>query len=342
MAQDIEDRTTGGTDDRRDGISSAMQPPGDDLRARGMHDLGPAEMRRFRDVERRFLDTVIAAGYAEIRTPTIEPLHLFTASGSLSPQLLDRAYSFLDWDGWSGERVVLRPDGTVPAARWYRQAWTGSEPARLCYVQAIYRFEPGDGQRQQWQCGVELFGLPAVDADSEVVLLGVNVLAALGLTGIEAEVAHAGLVRSLLESAGVGASEQPGAVETLAAGDPPPGAGEALRLLAQVEAGGATAEAYLANLRAALPSGVIEAARALDELSATAAALTAAGVALRFRPATSANFEYYTGTTFRLTAGGEALVAGGRYDGLVAAIGGAYVPGCGFGADLMKLAERLP
>jgi histidyl-tRNA synthetase len=124
-------------------------------------------MRRFRHVERRFLDVTEAAGYAEIRTPTIEPLHLFTATGSLSPQLLDRVYSFLDWDGWSGERVVLRPDGTVPAARWYEQRWQTSEAARLCYVQPIYRFVPGDGEREVWQLGVELFGLAAPEADAE-------------------------------------------------------------------------------------------------------------------------------------------------------------------------------
>ena len=103
--------------------------------------------RRFRAVERAFLDTTAEHGYQEIRTPTIEPLHLFTATGALSPQLLDRVYSFLDWDGWSGERVVLRPDTTVPAARWYAERWqTPSEPARLCYVQPVYRFvPPADG-----------------------------------------------------------------------------------------------------------------------------------------------------------------------------------------------------
>src|SRR5687768_7554646 len=115
----------------------------DGLRSRGMRDLGPEAMRKFRAVERAFLDTTAARGYQEIRTPAIEPLHLFTATGALSPQLLDRVYSFLDWDGWSGERVVLRPDGTVPAARWYEQRWQDpSEPARLCYVQPVYRFVP--------------------------------------------------------------------------------------------------------------------------------------------------------------------------------------------------------
>ncbi|MBM4416361.1 MAG: hypothetical protein FJ035_09040, partial [Chloroflexi bacterium] len=140
----------------------------DGWRSRGMSDLGPAEMRAFRRVERCFLEALEARGYAEIRTPTVEPLHLYTATGALSPQLLDRVYSFLDWDGWSGERVVLRPDATVPAARWYEQRWQSTEPARLCYVQPVFRFV-AEGAREQWQCGAELFGLAAPEGDGELL-----------------------------------------------------------------------------------------------------------------------------------------------------------------------------
>ena len=52
------------------------------LRSNGMRDLGPADMARFRQIERTFLEATAAAGYREIRTPTIEPLHLFTAAGT--------------------------------------------------------------------------------------------------------------------------------------------------------------------------------------------------------------------------------------------------------------------
>ena len=131
---------------------------GGGFRSRGMRDLGPERMRRFRRVEARFLEVASAAGYREIRTPTVEPLHLFTGAGALSPQLLDRVYSFLDWDGWSGERVVLRPDSTLPAVRWFGgqadapDAGSGAA-ARLCYVQPVYRFSAGDEPRELWQCG---------------------------------------------------------------------------------------------------------------------------------------------------------------------------------------------
>src|SRR3990170_5824706 len=87
------------------------------LRCRGMRDLLPAEMRRFRLVETAFREVCLGWGYEEVRTPVIEHLHLFTTVGTLSPRMLGRVYSFLDWDGWSGERVVLRPDSTIPTAR---------------------------------------------------------------------------------------------------------------------------------------------------------------------------------------------------------------------------------
>jgi histidyl-tRNA synthetase len=61
-----------------------------------MRDLPPDEMRRLRRAESAFLDTCRAWGYREIRTPAIEPLHLFTSAGTLSPQALERVFSLLD------------------------------------------------------------------------------------------------------------------------------------------------------------------------------------------------------------------------------------------------------
>ena len=91
----------------------------DSMRPPGMRDMLPDDMERFRLIESAFRTACLGWGYREVRTPTIERLHLFTAAGTLSPQMLDRVYSFLDWDGWSGERVVLRPDSTIPVARLY-------------------------------------------------------------------------------------------------------------------------------------------------------------------------------------------------------------------------------
>ncbi|HET8944012.1 MAG TPA: ATP phosphoribosyltransferase regulatory subunit, partial [Dehalococcoidia bacterium] len=87
-----------------------------------MRDWLPDDMARFRKIEQAFRDVCLGWGYEEVRTPTIEHLHLFTSAGTLSPQMLGRVYSFLDWDGWTGERVVLRPDSTIPVARLYAES----------------------------------------------------------------------------------------------------------------------------------------------------------------------------------------------------------------------------
>ena len=86
-----------------------------------MRDMLPADMDRFRRIETAFRDVCLGWGYEEVRTPTIEHLYLFTQAGTLSPQMLDRVYSFLDYDGWTGERVVLRPDSTIPAVRLFAE-----------------------------------------------------------------------------------------------------------------------------------------------------------------------------------------------------------------------------
>ncbi len=318
------------------------------LRSRGMRDLAPDEMARFRRVERAFLDTAGARGYREIRTPAIEPLHLFTAAGALSPQALDRVYSFLDWDGWSGERVVLSPDATVAVARWFVEEAAGNGPERLCYVQPAYRFADGEKDRVVWQCGVELFGLAAAEADAELLVLARDLLQAFGLRELSCDLAHAGLARAVFAAAGLSSTEQLDAYDRMLDGDVTvaeqiaaarPEGTSALRLLADVDG---AAAGYIANLRAAMLAVVPGAAGPLDELESAARALDAAGVPYRVLPGTARNFEYYTGVTFRMRAGDEECVTGGRYDGLVATIGGDAAPGSGFAADLLRLARLAP
>ena len=88
-------------------------------RCKGARDMLPDDTERFRHIEDAFRSSCLNWGYQEVKTPTLDYLHLFTTAGTLTPSMLNKVYSFLDWDGWSGERVVLRPDGTIPVARLY-------------------------------------------------------------------------------------------------------------------------------------------------------------------------------------------------------------------------------
>ena len=178
-------------------------------RCKGMRDLSPAEMTVFRLGEGICRDSCLQWGYREVRTPTIEYLHLFTSAGTLTPGMLGKVYSFLDWDGWSGERVVLRPDGTIPVARLYTESLADQGLARLFYATNIFIFEEdGEKTRERWQCGAELIGAGSALADAELVALSLEVLKKLGLKNVELRLSHAGLIKSLLVKLGLSPEAQ--------------------------------------------------------------------------------------------------------------------------------------
>jgi histidyl-tRNA synthetase len=320
------------------------------LLCRGMRDLLPADMAIFRRIERAFLDASAAWGYREVRTPTLEHLYLFTSSGTLSPQLLGRVYSFLDWDGWTGERVVLRPDATIPVARLYREHLGGV--AKLAYVANIFRFHAGVEQREEWQCGAELIGESWPHGDVELVALAAHVVRDAGIKGARVSLSHTGILRALLEQAGFLPDEQVELYDRLLDGDQSvlrevearlPALGAALQLLAGGEPGG---HGYLDNLRSAFLSGVPGMVRALDELSLIARTASALGLSVEVSVTGARDFEYYTGPLFRLLSGSTTLASGGRYDRLVTDPDGHAVPACGFALHtgaigaLLQVAEQ--
>ena len=314
-------------------------------RSRGMHDLTPDEMDRVRAAEAAFAQTCRLWGYREIRTPVIEPLHLFTAAGTLSPHTLDGVYSFLDWDGWSGERVVLRPDSTIPAARLYAERLGAENPARLFYRQNVFRFADDGSSREEWQCGVELIGDTGTAGDAELVLLALDVLRSAGVEAPVVRLSHAGIVRAVLAAAGLTAGEQSQAYDRLLDGDLAvvgevearmPQLNAPLRLLFEVEGAGS---GYLANLRGSLVAAIPSLAGALDELAFVVAALEASGVSPIIQAVLARSFEYYSGMVMKIDAAGERVCTGGRYDELIGLISGRSVPASGFGIYLTPLLD---
>lgn len=317
-------------------------------RSRGMRDLLPDEMDRVRAVEGAFAAACRSWGYREIRTPVIEPLHLFTTVGTLSPGTLESVYSFLDWDGWSGERVVLRPDSTIPAARLYAERLASGRVAKLFYRQNVFRFTDDGSSREEWQCGVELIGDTGANGDVELVLLALEALRPLALPDLVVRLSHAGIVRAVLAAAGLSPEEQSAAFDRLLDGDTTvvdevearlPQLNAPLRMLFEIEGAGS---AYIANLRGALIDAIPGIAAALDELAFVAAALEARGIAPSIRAVLARSFEYYSGLVMRFDAGSRRIVTGGRYDELIGLVGGgASVPASGFALYVSPLAALL-
>jgi histidyl-tRNA synthetase len=304
-----------------------------------MRDLLPEDMRRFRQIEDAFRAVCHGWGYQEVRTPTIEHLHLFTSVGTLSPQMLDRVYSFLDWDGWSGERVVVRPDSTIPVARLFVEQIAERGPAKLFYVQNVLRFAEGDEERESWQCGVELLGEGHPQGDVEVIVVAQEVLQRLGLSaGIV--LSDPGMLRAILTKAGFDLPEQIALYDRVLDGDMTaldeiqarlPDVNLPLKSVLTVEGQGVE---YVNNLRSTLLGPIPELARPLDELGTVADVLTSIGTPYRISPILVRNFEYYTGPVFRLEIGGERVGGGGRYDGLVSLVGGGQVAASGFALEV--------
>lgn len=316
------------------------------MRSQGMRDLLPADMERFRRTERAFRDVCLGWGYSEVRTPTIEHLYLFTSAGTLSPQMLDGVYSFLDWDGWSGERVVLRPDSTIGAVRLYVEQLAGQGNAKLFYVQNVFRFEQGDDTREDWQCGVELVGDTFPRGDLELVLIAGEVLERIGIAAT-IEVSHPGIVRSVLDAAGLSPGEQLAVYDRLLAGDLSPleavqaklpGSAAIGRLLATAGEG----PEYLDNFESVLAKDIPGIAAPLRELLAVSAMLAEIGLAHRIAPLSVRNFEYYTGPVFSLLAGDKRVGGGGRYDALVGLVSGENLPASGFALEMEAIAALLP
>jgi histidyl-tRNA synthetase len=312
-------------------------------RCKGMRDLSPAEMTAFRLVEGICRDTFIKWGYREVRTPTIEYLHLFTSAGTLTPGRLGKVYSFLDWDGWSGERVVLRPDGTIPVARLYAES-VKSGIARFFYAANIFIFEEtGEKTREQWQCGAELIGAGSAMADAELVALSLEILNKLGLKNIELRLSHAGLIKALLEKLGLNLEEQHRMLDLILDGDAEslakisreaPDAGNILRPLLSLNG---QSSGFLRNQRAILTRSMPEISSALDDFLKTVALLDELGLKYKINIASGAGFEYYTGLIFQMYIGKEKIGGGGRYDALIPSMGGGDVPASGFALYLDRL-----
>jgi histidyl-tRNA synthetase len=316
------------------------------LRCPGMRDVLPNEMRRFRRVEEAFRAACQGWGYEEIRTPVLEHLHLFTTAGTLSPQMLGRVYSFLDWDGWSGERVVLRPDSTIPSVRLYAESLSGGEVVKVFYIQNVFRFAEGDESREDWQCGVELIGDSQPQGDVELILLAREVLTALGFEA-EVRLSHPGLVRAVLSRAGLDASEQVALYDRILDGDGSafqelqgrlPEVGTSLEMLLAMEGEGS---AYLGNLSSSFASSIPDLRGPLDELTSVSRVLEELGCPCLISAAMVRNFEYYTGPAFQLEVAGRRIGGGGRYDSLVSLIGGEDVPASGFALEAGILADLL-
>lgn len=317
-------------------------------RCKGMVDLLPHDMVKFRHIEQAFRNSCLKRGYGEIRTPTLEYLHLFTASGTLTPGMLGRVYSFLDWDGWSGERVVLRPDSTIPTVRLYLENPDSGKITKLFYVENTFTFEEtGSERRERWQCGAELIGSSEPLVDVELVLLALEVLRKLGIGTLMVRLSHAGLIKTLLKELGLGAVEQTEMFDRVLEGDIK-ALGEiktdnaelarALDLLLDVKG---VSSGFLENVKALLGKALPSFESSLNDLTSITEMLSAMDCPCEIDITSGRGFEYYTGIMVQFYSSTERVGGGGRYDDLIPLVGGPPIPASGFALYMDRLMDML-
>ena len=153
---------------------------------RGMHDILPADMPVWNQLQDEYRVLVESYGYREIRTPIVEKTALFARSiGEVTDIVEKEMYSFEDRNG---DSLSLRPENTASVVRACLQAgMLQDQQHRLWYCGPMFRHErPQKGRyRQFYQLGAEIFGIPGADIEAELILLAARFWKRLGLENIE-------------------------------------------------------------------------------------------------------------------------------------------------------------
>ena len=304
---------------------------------KGFRDVLPAESARRRgilDAARRVLE---AYGYGEVELPLLEKVELFKRSvGDTSDIVEKEMYAFEDRDGAT---IALRPEGTASLVRAYLEAGLArAQPvARLWYSGSMFRRErPQKGRYRQFsQIGAEFLGREDAAADAETLCLVADLCAAVGVRGMRIQVNSLG-----------DATCRPAYREKLTAY----GRSVAAQLCDDCRARLERNPMRLLDCknegcRAAMENAPLMVDHLCDGCRShhdeVLALVAAAGVALEPNPRMVRGLDYYCRTAFEITAEGQgaqdAIGGGGRYDGLVATLGGPDLAGIGFAFGIERL-----
>jgi histidyl-tRNA synthetase len=319
---------------------------------RGTRDLLPPETVLWNRIEAIARSVFARYNFGEIRTPIFEDTSLFARSVGEETDIVSKEmYTWEDRARAQSEKsqsLTLRPENTAGVVRAYIEHKLGEtgQLQKLYYVGPQFRRErPQKGRyRQFWQIGAEVIGPQSAGSesplrDAEVLEMLATLLDELGITGWTLE----------LNSVG-SAADRARYNETLRAALEP----VAPKMCADCQRRAVTNPLRVLDCKVPEDQPIIETlpkiADCLDEgsrahFAAVKAALDAAGVPYHLNPRLVRGLDYYTRTTFEFTHGGlgaqNALLGGGRYDGLSESIGGPKAPGIGFAIGLDRLVLTL-
>lgn len=304
---------------------------------KGTKDVLPAQSYKWQFVEDCARRVARQFNIKEVRTPVFEHTELFARGvGDITDIVNKEMYTFVDKGGRS---VTLKPEGTAGVARMFIENGLASSPLPMksFYITPCYRYErPQAGRLREFhQFGVEVYGSPAPAADAEVIFAASSFLKELGINDTRLELNSIGC-KTCRASYNAALKEyfRPHIGEMCATCrerfDKNP-----LRMLDCKEDG-------CKKIAAGAP-------KILDYLCPDCAShfesvknlLAAQGIDFVVNPNIVRGLDYYTRTVFEFVStsiGAQGTVcAGGRYDGLIAELGGPQTPAVGFAAGLERL-----
>ncbi len=305
---------------------------------KGMHDLLPPDSEEWLELVDRFRQHFGRAGYGYIQTPILEDLDVFARVGEGTDVVTKEMYDFVDKDG---STIALRPESTAGVARSFIQH-RPLVPWKVWYSSQHFRHENTQAgrYRQHHQLGAECFGSDHSDIDIELIVGLWDFYRSLGLDRLtlhvnslgdrETRVRYQELLRTYLSSH----------IEDLHPSDREKVQRNPLRVLDT-------------KLSESQPV-VARAPRLVDHLSETdldrfeqvKSGIGRAGIPVEVNPRLVRGLDYYTHTVFEIMSDAletaqSTIGGGGRYDGLVEALGGPPTPGVGFGSGIERILLAL-
>lgn len=308
---------------------------------RGVRDILPAEVPSWRFLEETARELFSSYGYQELRTPLFEKTELFArAVGATSDIVEKEMYTFADR---GGDSLSLRPEGTAAVVRAFiENNLQRSLPWAVYYMGPMFRYErPQKGRYRQFhQMGCELFGAEGPLADAEMMAM---VLRFLRRIGVDAS--------TTLEINSLGCPQCRGPyrvllfnflqshIEALCDHCQQRLQRNPLRIL-DCKGAGCRAVAQQAPFMKDFLCGECG-----DHFQGLTTILARLQLPFEINPLMVRGLDYYNRTAFEVTTTAlgaqNAVAAGGRYDGLVAEMGGQQTPAIGFAMGMERLALLL-
>jgi histidyl-tRNA synthetase len=308
---------------------------------RGTFDILPAAARARRRVEAAASVVFARAGYEPIATPAFEDTELFERGVGHSTDIVRK--EMFTFEDKGGRSITLRPEGTAPICRAYLEHGMHklAQPVKLSYAGPFFRHErPQAGRYRQFhQLGVEAIGTDSPLADAEAIMLLSDLLAELGVPGVELRLgslgspaARSAYMEELKAHLRAHEAELSKDVRERIEINP-------LRAFDADDEG-------TRGVMASAPTLVERlAGEDAEHFAEVRALLEAAEIDFAIDPTLVRGLDYYTRTIFSFVCdelGAQSEVGGGgRYDGLIEQLGGPPTPAVGWAAGIERILLAL-